>query len=176
MYKINFYIGSKAMVEVKVSFESLSAAAAFFRAYDVEKSTTRGDESNAGGLQISLSDSPGIEGSGYLAETPAAPAEKRSRTKKEKAPAAATVDAQPVAPAPAPEAGDQSAKLGGDAAKVTLDQVREALSKFVAANGFAAGTALVQSFKKDDGTPARRLTELRGDDYAAFVNAAKVAA
>jgi hypothetical protein len=168
MYKINFYIGSKAMVEVKVSFDSLSAAAAFFRAYDVEKSTTRGDESNAGGLQISLSDSPGIEGSGYLAETPAAPAEKRSRTKKEKAAEAPASAAAPVDPAPEKEAGPSS--------KITLDQVREALSKYVAANDFAKGTELVQSFNNPGGTPAQRLTELRVEDYPAFIEKAKVAA
>lgn len=136
------------MIEVKMTFSTADEVATFFNARSVEKITSVGDNTNpAPQVTIDLAKVPPVE-------EPAK--EKKTRAKKEVQ--------TPVAQEPEKESS----------AGCTIDDVRAALQDFVGRNDFAKGTALVQQFNKDDGTPAVRLTEVRECDYAAFIEATKV--
>lgn len=91
-------------------------------------------------------------------DSPTPVKERKPRAKKEETPV----------PAPVTEEAAVSTSESADAAKVpaasfTIDDVRATLQSYTAANGVSKGVALLEEFG------AKRISELKAEDYAAFV-------
>lgn len=152
-------------IEVKLTFGSTDELTAFF---------ARGTAPAASVVPVEL-----LAGARALNDIPAevqdaaAPAK---RTRKSKTADAPVADAAPAAVAPEQEAtaptlgGGQeddamAAQAGPEVSEksYTVDDVRKALQAYSGREGFPAAAELVKSFG------ASRITELKADDYAAFI-------
>jgi hypothetical protein len=138
------------MIEVKLTFATQAELVAFF----ADAVTARAPAPQL----VALNDIP--------AEVQEAAAPKKTR--KSKTAEAEQAQAAPAAVAPEQESTAEPAEQGAPAADAsdksyTVDDVRKALQAYVGRTDFATGTALVKSFG------ASRITELKSEDYAAFI-------
>jgi hypothetical protein len=140
------------MIEVKLTFGTYEEAQQFFLHAAVRATAP-----------VALNDIP-VE-----VQEAAAPAK---RTRKSKNAEAEQAQAEPAAVAPAQDAmaePEAAAEEDAPAAEVvqdksyTVDDVRQALQAYVGRTDFGTGLALVKSFG------ASRITELKTEDYAAFI-------
>jgi hypothetical protein len=156
------------MIEVKLTFGTFAEAAAFFsRDAMIVAAGDAARELLAGAA--ALNDIPAE------VQEAAAPVRKPRAKKNAEAPAEAVADAAPAAVAPEQEATaepkEEVIQLHTletvDAAvsdkSYTVDDVRKALQAYSGREGFPAATELVKSFG------ATRITELKPEDYAAFI-------
>jgi predicted carbohydrate-binding protein with CBM5 and CBM33 domain len=160
------------MIAVNLEFSNISAAAEFFNACRDANITIGGDDSNKPSMANLVSmtqkdDKPFANVAKNAVDNLGEKIARVGRPKKEKAPAEA--GASQVASEPA-QKSESSSK------PVDIEAVRAALNAYVSANDFAAGTALVNSFKSASGDSCQRLSELQVADYAAFIEKAKVSA
>ena len=86
----------------------------------------------------------------------------------------AEIDPFKLDPTPATTSPTTSSVSQGSGSDVTINAVREALTKFVGEKGAPAALPIFAQFKKADGEPANRITELLVKDYAAAIELLKV--
>jgi hypothetical protein len=140
------------MIEVKLTFATQAELVAFF--------------ADAGPQLVAVA--PALNDIPAEVQEAAAP----KKTRKSKNAEAEQAQAEPAAVAPAQEATAEPEAVAKEAAPAaegvqdksyTVDDVRKALQAYVGRTDFATGTALVKSFG------ASRITELKPEDYAAFI-------
>lgn len=123
-----------------------------------------------------VSEPAGSDAAGSAPDTnPAAEAPARRGRKPKETAAAPVGESAPAAAeqatsAPAPTAAPVAAQAAADAKPLTIDDVRAKLQAFTGAKGIDAGLALLGEFK------AGRISELKAEDYPAFVAKCEVAA
>lgn len=112
------------------------------------------------------------DGTGPTATTTASPS-KGGRKKAEPAPAADPFAAKPAAAAPVEaQPSTPTASSAEPAADVTLPMVQAAMSSWLNTAGNTAlglKTLFETNFKKADGSPAAKLSDLQPKDYAAVI-------
>jgi hypothetical protein len=136
------------MIEVKLTFATQAELVAFF--------------ADAGPQLVAVA--PALNDIPAEVQEAAAP----KKTRKSKNAEAEQAQAAPAAVVPEQEATAEPAEQAAPAAEAsdksyTVDDVRKALQAYVGRTDFATGTALVKSFG------ASRITELKPEDYAAFI-------
>lgn len=153
------------MIEVKLSFATQADLIAFFTG--ARSAQTVSSDASAVPVELlagamALNDIPAeVQEAAAPAKKPRA--KKTEAVKAEEAPAAV----EPAQESTAEQAGEDVGLPANDAAvsapSYTVDDVRRALQDYVGRTDFATGTALVKSFG------ATRTTELKAEDYAAFI-------
>jgi hypothetical protein len=148
------------MIEVKLTFATQAELVAFFA--DAGPARTPAPQLVA--VTPALNDIP--------AEVQEAAAPRKTR--KSKNAEAEQAQAAPAAVAPEQEATAEPEVVAEPTAEAsdksyTVDDVRKALQDYSHRTDFPTAAALVKTFTSAAGTPATRVTELKPEDYAAFI-------